>query len=113
MDGHIGVFSNRDTIPRDVLEFQGETGLLLRYDRNFMIPFPTKQGNRPSSPVEEGENVGLLELWLDPRCSSLMGTCISGNFLSCFMGVKDHFKAKVGMWDFSRNASAEKSLISR
>ena len=74
MDGHIGVFSNRDTIPGDVLEFQGETGLLLRYDRNFMIPFPTKQGNQPSSAVEEGENVGLLDLWHETRCSSRVGT---------------------------------------
>ena len=74
MDGHIGVFSNRDTIPGDVLEFQGETGLLLRYERNFMIPFPTRQGNLPSSPVEEGENVGLLDLWHETRCSSRVGT---------------------------------------
>ena len=54
MDGDIRVFSNRGTIPGDALEFQGETRLLLRYDRDFVIPFPTKQGNRPSSPVEEG-----------------------------------------------------------
>ena len=74
MDGHIGVFSHRDMIPGDVLEVQGETGLLLRYDRNFMIPFPTRQGNLPSSPVEEGENVGLLELWQETRCSSRVGT---------------------------------------
>ena len=92
MDGHIGVFSNRDTIPRDVLEFQGETGLLLRYDRNFMIPFPTKQGNRPSSPVEEGENVGLLELWLDPRCSSLMGNVYIGEFLELLHGCQGPFQ---------------------
>ena len=54
MDGDIGFFLNRGMIPGNVPEFQGETGLLLRYDRNFVIPFPTKQGNRPSSPVEEG-----------------------------------------------------------
>ena len=48
--------------PGDALEFQGETGLLLRTDGNLGIPFPRKQGNRPSSRVEEGENGDLLEL---------------------------------------------------
>ena len=88
VDGDIGVFLNRGTIPRDAFEFQDETGLLLRYDRNFRILFPTKQGNRPSSPVVEGENTGLLELWHDIWCSSRVGTGISGDFLSCIKGVK-------------------------
>ena len=45
--------------PRNVLEFQGETGLLLRGDGNIGIPFPTKQRNRHSCQVEEGKT-GLL-----------------------------------------------------
>ena len=42
--------------PGDVLEFQGETGLLLMGNGNAGIPFPMKQGYRPSSLVEEEEN---------------------------------------------------------
>ena len=38
--------------PGDALEFQGETGLLLRDNGNIGIPFPMKQGNRLSSRVE-------------------------------------------------------------
>ena len=41
--------------PRNVLEFQGETGLLLRGDSNIGIPFLTKQRNRHSCQVEEGK----------------------------------------------------------
>ena len=49
MAGEIGIFSNRGTTPGDALEFQGETGLLLRGNGRVGIPFPKKQGNRPSS----------------------------------------------------------------
>ena len=38
---------------------------------------------------------------------------MSGNFLSCLKGVKDPFKAQEGRWDLSREATAEKGLISR
>ena len=41
--------------PRVPLQFQVETGLLLRGDGDIGIPFQTKQGNRPSSRVEEGK----------------------------------------------------------
>ena len=34
-----------------------------------MIPFLTKQGNRPSSRVEEEKIGALLELWHEIRCS--------------------------------------------
>ena len=96
-----------------MLEFQGETGLLLRGDGNVRIPFPTKQGNRPSSRVEEGENGALLELWRETRCSSQVGTGISGTFLSCIKGVKYPFVFQEGMWDFSGDTALEKGLISR
>ena len=66
-----------------MLEFQGETGLYLRCDGNLGIPFLIKQGNRPSSLVEEREKGTLLELWLETRCSSHVGTGISGKFRSC------------------------------
>ena len=74
-----------------MLEFQGETRNLLRADSNIGIPFPRKQGNLPSSRLEEGENGALLELWRETRCSSRVGTGISGTFLSCIKGVKYSF----------------------
>ena len=41
------------------LQFQVHTVLLLRCDGDFGIPFQMKQGNLPSSQVEEGKT-GLL-----------------------------------------------------
>ena len=37
---------------------------------------------------------------------------MSGNFLSCIKGVKDHFEAQNGRWDFSQDAAGEKGVIS-
>ena len=101
MAGVIGVFLNSGTTPGDVLEFQGETSLLLRGNGNVGIPFLMKQGNRLSSLVEEGENRALLELWYETRCSSLVGMGISGTFLSCIKGVKYPFTFQEGMLGFS------------
>ena len=58
------------------------------------------------------ENRALLELWRDPCCSFQVEMGMSGNFLSCVKGVKDPFEAQEGRWDFSRDAAAEKVLIS-
>ena len=96
-----------------MLEFQAETGVLLRADGNVGIPFPRKQGNLPSSRLEEGENGALLELWRETRCSSQVGTGILGTFLSCIKGVKYPFVFQEGMWDFSGDTALEKGLISR
>ena len=49
MDGDIGVFSTCDTTSEVPLEFQGETGLLLRCEGNVGIPLQMKQGNGHSS----------------------------------------------------------------
>ena len=87
--------------PGDAPEFQGETGLLLRGNGNIGIPFRTKQGNRPSSRVEEGENGALLELCHETLCSSVVGTCISGIFLRCIKGVLYPFAFQEAMWDSS------------
>ena len=38
-----------------ISRWEGQRGLLLRYDRNVGIPFQTKQGNLPSSRDEEGQ----------------------------------------------------------
>ena len=61
VDGEIGDFGIMALPTRVPVEFQCETGLLLRCDGNVGIPFQTKQGNRPSSRVEQGKT-GLLEL---------------------------------------------------
>ena len=54
VDGEIFVFR---TVERPLVpfQFQVETGLLLRGDGDIVIPFQTKQGNRPSCRVEEGK----------------------------------------------------------
>ena len=59
VDGDIGVFSNGGTILGVRLEFQGESSLLLRCDRNIGIPLQMKQGIGPSSRDEEGK-LGLF-----------------------------------------------------
>ena len=59
MDRDIRAFSNCGPTPGDPLEFQGETGHLLRCDRNIRIPFLMKQGNVPSSRDEKGK-IGLF-----------------------------------------------------
>ena len=53
MDGDIGVFLNGGTTPGVPLEFQGETCLRLRCDRNIGIHLQMKQGIGPSSRDEE------------------------------------------------------------
>ena len=40
-----------------------------------------------------------------------METGMSGNFLNCLKGVKDPIETQEGMWDFSRDATAENGLI--
>ena len=58
------------------------------------------------------ENGPFLELLQDPQCSSRVETGMSGNFLSCLKGVKDPLEAQERRWDFSRDTTAGKSLIS-
>ena len=45
VDGDIGVFLNGGMTPGLRLEFQGETGLLLRCEGSVVIPLQMKQGN--------------------------------------------------------------------
>ena len=59
MDGEIDVFLNCGMTSGVPLEFQGETGLLLRCDRNVRIPLQKMQGNGPSYRDEEGK-MGLF-----------------------------------------------------
>ena len=55
----IRVFLNSGRTPGFRLEFQGETGLLLKCDGNIGIPLQMKQGIGPSSRDEEGK-LGLF-----------------------------------------------------
>ena len=55
VDGEITVFGTVAQPTRVPVEFQCETGLLLRCDGKVRNPFGTKQGNRPSSRDEEGQ----------------------------------------------------------
>ena len=86
--------------------------LLFRCDGNAGIIFPHEAGKWTLLLGGGGETTALLKLWWDPRRSSRVETGMSGNFLSCFKGVKDPFEAQEGRWDFSRDPTVEKSLIS-
>ena len=112
MDREIGVFPNVARNTRLPLEFQWDTGLLLRCKGKVGIPFQTKQGNQPSSLEKEGKRA--LDSVVPGNSVFLsIETGMSGNFLSCIKGVKYHFKFQEGTWDFSRDAAVGKGLISR
>ena len=55
VDGEISVFGIVARPTRFPVEFQCETGLLFRCDRNVGIPFQTKKGNLPSFRDEDGQ----------------------------------------------------------
>ena len=112
MDGEIGVFPNVAQNTRLPLEFQWETGLLLRCEGKVRIPFQTKQGNRPSSLEKKGKRASDSVV---PGNSVFLSieTGMSGNFFGCIKGVKCRFKSQEGTWDFSRDAAVGKGLISR
>ena len=100
MDREIGVFPNVARNTRLPLEFQWDTGLLLRCKGKVGIPFQTKQGNQPSSLEKEGKRA--LDSVVPGNSVFLsIETGMSGNFLSCIKGVKYHFKFQEGTWDFS------------
>ena len=79
------------------LEFQCETGLLLRVDGKVRIPFQ-KAGESTLMSISGAEKGFRLS------CAGKLGvseTGMSGNFLSCIKGVKYLFKFHEGTWDFS------------
>ena len=89
--------------PRVPLQFQVETGFLLRGDGDVVIPLQTKQGNRPSSRVEQGKTG--LDLWQETQRSSPVGTGILGSFWCFIKCVKFPFKFQEGTWDFLGNTA--------
>ena len=65
--------------------------LLLRCDENAGNSFPTTQGKDPSSRAR-GLKRGSSGCGRDSRASSRVETGMSGYFLSCSKGVKDHLE---------------------
>ena len=63
MDGETGVFWNLALPTRLPLEFQCETGLLLRCDRKVGIPFQTKLGIDPHVEIRRGEGAQIKLCW--------------------------------------------------
>ena len=112
MDREIGIFRHVARPTRFPLDFQCETGLLLRCDGKVRIPFQIKQGNRPSCQDQEGRR-GSNETVPGNSVFLLSETVMSGNFLSCIKGVKYRFEFQEATWDFSRDAALGKGLISR
>ena len=53
-DREIGVLFHVEAATRPRLECRRETCLILRYDQKVGNPFQTKQGSRPSCPIQEG-----------------------------------------------------------
>ena len=86
---------------------------LLEVLRELRDSFPNEAGKWTLISRRGGKNGALLELWQDTRCSSRVEMVMSGNCLSFLKGVKDPFEAQEGRWDFSRDASVEKGLISQ
>ena len=116
MDWDIGVFRNAGMTPGVPLNFLFSfiflRVLLLEVRRERQDSFPSEVAKGTLISRCGQENRAFLELWRDPRCSSRVETVMLGNFLSYIWGFKDPFKAQEGRWDFSRDASAEKGLIS-
>ena len=101
-DREIGVLRNVEPPTRPRLECLRETGLILRCDRKVGNPFQTKQGSRPSCPVQirRGERAQRRGC----RKTSVFlsrETGISGNFVGRIQGAKCPFDLQFLTWDFS------------
>ena len=84
---HLGDSGNGGTTLGFLSPFLGRA-LLLRCNGNAGNSFPNTQGMDPSSRARRRKR-GSSECGLDSRASSQVETGMSGNFLSCSMGVKD------------------------
>ena len=111
-DGDLEVFWNGGTTPGFPLEFQGETGLLLRCVGNIGIPLQMNQGIGPSSRDEEGK-LGLFLSCGGKLSVPLEWTGILGTFLICTKGYKYPVTYQEGMWHFSRETLLWKRASSR
>ena len=104
MDQEIGVFQNVAQHMKLPLEFQCETGLLLRCDGKVGIPFQKKQGNRPSCRDQEGRRGSD---YVVPGNSMFLSsdTGMLGNFVSCIKDIRYHFEFQEVTRDFSQDAA--------
>ena len=85
--------------PRVPLQFQVETDLLLRGDGDVGIPFQMKQGNRPSSRVEEGKT-GLFLSLAGKSEFLLSGDMYPRNLLGFHKGCQVPFQVPRGNMGF-------------
>ena len=87
---HLGDSGNGGTTLEFLCLSCGER-LLLRCDGNAGNSFPYTQGKDPYSRARRQKR-GSSGCGQNSRASSLVETCMSGNFLSCSMTVKDSLK---------------------
>ena len=73
--------------------------------------FPDEAGKWTLISRQGGENGALLGLWRDTGSSSGVDTVMSGNFLSCIMGVKDTFEASRGKVEFLSRCSGKGPIL--
>ena len=93
VDGEIGVLGIVTRPTRFPVEFQCETGLLLRCDG--MSGFLSRQSRRIDTHLEMRRgNRGQNEVCLGTRYSSQMGTHMSRNFLNCIKVSSTDLKFK-------------------
>ena len=82
----------------------------MKYNGNAGIPFPTKQRNEPSSWDKEGKP-GLLLSCGGTLVVPSSGDGYVGEILEVPQGCQGPFRGLREKWDFSRDASKEKGLI--
>ena len=111
MDGDIWLTLGMVARPWSSFRLSCGDRLLLRCDGNAGNSFPTTQGKDPTSRVRR-RNRGSSGCGRDSRASSQVETGMSGNFLSCSNGVKDHLEVPDIRSDQPGDASAEMGLIS-
>ena len=99
------------TRPWSSSRFSSGERLLLRWDGNAANSFPTTQGKDQTSRAKRWKR-GSSGCGLDSHASSRVETGMSGNILSCSKGVMDPLEVPDVRCDYTRDASAEKGLIS-
>ena len=106
MDQEIGVFQNVAQHMKLPLEFQCETGLLLRCDGKVGIPFQTKQGNCPHVEIRRGEGAQIM-LCQEIRCSSRVRP-VCRELFELHQGRQVPFRISRGKVEFLSKKCSEK-----
>ena len=103
--------------PRDFVSFQCETGLLLRCDGKVVIPFQTKQGNRPSCRDQKGrsgsdEVVPGNSMFFRVRLVCLGTCCVASRVSSTISNYKREREGSLEMLQWERASSRDDGGIS-